>query len=402
MHGATWIIRWNESALHWGEAMWRTCWQGGVLALILWCVCQRWPRMPSTLRYGLWWMVCFKLLVGLCPVSLTLPLLPPAPSAVQAHTAVVLPPAIHPISPSLPTPDLGDTFTVTTERGAESAPPRLSGAGWLMGGWLIGVGALAGFSMLSLRRLRRLVRQAVPLSDPALLSLAQETAVAMGLRAAPRILMTQADIGVLTLGGWRPAVLLSQQTLVSCTPSELQLVLAHEFAHIRRGDAWLGFLPHLTQIFFCFYPLAWLACREVALAREAACDEQTICALHARSDLYGRLLLKLGVRHASWLSLCTPGVSSHFRILQRRLSMLQQVQGSPRRLQGRALMVVCLVGVAVTIPWGIVHAQDPAKGSGDAGQAQHTLRNAPPSGSRQAMSDLKAQTGGAKTRTAHE
>jgi beta-lactamase regulating signal transducer with metallopeptidase domain len=357
MSGATWIPRWNEVAAHWSEAMWRSCWQGGLFALLIWVICQSRPRIPTAMRYRLWWLVCLKLVIGLCPIFLLLPLLPPTPPALpvaatrqDAPLQMAAPPPVtmHPMWLHAPA------------SGIKRPGTSLSAAAWLMGGWLVATGMLVALSARSFRRLLRLLHQSEPLSDPALLSIAREAVTAMAVRGMPRILVTQADAGVLTLSAWKPIVLLSQQTLTCCTPSELRLVLAHEFAHIRRGDAWLGLLPQLTQILFCFFPPAWLACREVDLAREIACDEQTLYALQARSDDYGRLLLKLGARYDPWFSLCTPGVSSHFRVLHRRLSMLQQMtERSPRRLRGRAIMLVCLIGAAVAAPWSLVHAQNP-------------------------------------------
>lgn len=356
MSAALWIGRLNTSAACWGDAMWRACWQGGLAALTVWLVCLCWKRMPVPLRYGLWWAVCLKLVLGLSPALFRLPVLPPithAAVAVDAHVArsVEQPPPVFDTA--------GSRAQIPDRVRSHASSPRLtiSGAAWLMFLWLSVITALAGVSVASVFRLRRIVRGAAPLSDPALLEIVRDAASSMGMRTSPRVLITQFDTSVLTLGVLRPVVLLSERTLTCCEIPELKLVLSHEFAHIRRGDAWLGLLPHLTKILFWFHPMAWLAWHEVDVAREAACDEQTITRLNARSDMYGRLLLKLGVRQTSWLSLCTPGVSSHYRILHRRLSMLQEIHASPRRLRGRVVMAACLIGVAAAVPWSVVHAQ---------------------------------------------
>src|SRR5262249_24099774 len=128
-----------------------------------------------------------------------------------------------------------------------NAQPFLSVPAWLLLGWLGGVGVMAGITLLALYSLRQTLRRALPLADPALLALALEAAAAMGLGKSPRILVTPTGAGAMTLGAWRPTVLLSQQTLEHCSPPELRLVLAHEFAHLQRGDSWLGLLPHLAQ-----------------------------------------------------------------------------------------------------------------------------------------------------------
>src|SRR5262249_26348380 len=76
--GATvsWVERLNDGASAWGEALLRASWQGAALALIAWIVCRLWKRMPVGVHCTIWLVVCLKMLVGLFPVALALPLLP--------------------------------------------------------------------------------------------------------------------------------------------------------------------------------------------------------------------------------------------------------------------------------------------------------------------------------------
>ena len=373
MSGLASVLFWNDVAARWGETIWRAAWQGGLFALLIWAACRTSKRLSPSLRHWLWWLACLKFVVGFCPSFPAFAILPPvSPVRAEVGGSHELPSGL--LAAVNATQFQGSEFATAARRVDEIQPTiqpsvRLSATAWLMSFWLLSVGVLTGFSAFSLARLLRRVRRAQPLDDPEMLRFAEEAAQAVGIRAVPRLLVTGEDIGVLTIGALKPVILLSKQALSRCSHAELRLVLAHEFSHIRRGDAWLGLLPQLTQILFCFHPLVWLACRELDLAREAACDEATIRSMHVRSDLYGRLLLKLGVRsHHSWPTLWSPGVSSHFRILHRRISMLAQVSnGSPRRPKGPVALFACLTGIAVTVPWSIVHAQNPA-----ASEARHS------------------------------
>ena len=358
------VTYWNEAAACWADAMWRSSWQGGILALLVAFVCLVWKRMPSAVRYILWWTVCLKMLVGLIPAFVTLPILP-----AESHSGFL---AGEPRSQALASPLQASTDNPAQVGGAVVSPPGplLTPVAWIMLGWMIITAVLTSASFISLIRIRRLVRHASLLSDPAAISIANEAAAVVGLRAIPRILVSDQDCGVLTIGAWRPLVLLSCHTLSTCSGAEIRLILAHEFEHIRCGDAWLGLAPHLTQILFWFHPLVWLACREVNLARESACDERTIIGLNSTPELYGKLLLKLVSQRTSWLSLCAPGVSSHFRILNRRLSMLHQIQRSNGPVRSRFVLVAAVLGLMFAAPWSLVHAQDrttrlPAATAGD-------------------------------------
>lgn len=68
------------SAVDWIlDALVRSSLQGAVFIGLVWIVCRLFPRLPASIRCGLWWAACLKLLIGLVWVSpVELPLLPAA------------------------------------------------------------------------------------------------------------------------------------------------------------------------------------------------------------------------------------------------------------------------------------------------------------------------------------
>jgi len=204
------------------------------------------------------------------------------------------------------------------------------------------------------------VRRASRLTDPELGKEVEDLARVAGLRGAPGIRVTNHPIAVLTLGAIRPVILISSETLAECAADELRMVLAHEVAHIRRRDAWLGLIPQLTQAVFFFHPMAWLACREFEFFREAACDEAVLSSLQINAGHYGQLLVKLGSPQPSAATLCSPGVSSHFRLLRRRIVMLARTkEGTLLQTHRRPLALTSLIGALCIMPMTLVQGQKP-------------------------------------------
>jgi peroxiredoxin len=132
------------------------------------------------------------------------------------------------------------------------------------------------------------------------------------------------------------------------------MALAHELAHLQRGDLHLSLVPHLAQLLFFFHPLAGLACREWAMAREAACDAAALRATGEPPVTYGRLLVKLAANHRGAAALPTLGATAGFRTLQRRLKMLELSSLSPRRWWRLGLTVLVTAGALSVIPWRLV------------------------------------------------
>ena len=155
------------------------------------------------------------------------------------------------------------------------------------------------------------------------------------------------------------------------------MALCHELVHLRRGDLWLGWVPALAERLFFFHPLAALAAREYALAREAACDAEVLRVLGLAPAPYGRLLLRLGVAPRGG-ALAAAGAASSIANLKRRLQMLEQAPQASNHRRNR-WPARCLVGLAallVLVPFRLVgqpaspSAPPPAAGHG-AVEIQH-------------------------------
>ncbi len=147
----------------------------------------------------------------------------------------------------------------------------------------------------------------------------------------------------LVMGLLRPVVLLPGSRLDTLTDDQQRMVICHELAHLKRADLWLGCIPALAERMFFFHPLAHVASREYALAREAACDASVMRTLDAAPQEYGRLLLALGVS-PSRPGLTAAGAAWSFQNLKRRIAMLQDI--SVRSTRSR-LLTASIVGLAV-------------------------------------------------------
>jgi bla regulator protein blaR1 len=214
--------------------------------------------------------------------------------------------------------------------------------------WIAGLAVQAPRLWRHRRQARAVRAAATPLADGALRTRCQQQARALGLRRCPELRVCAA-ITSPQVGGWlRPTVLLP--TRQGLDAAEAELAIAHELAHVARGDLWLGLVPALAQRLFFFHPAVRWAMREYALHREAACDARVMRDHAAAVQAYGRLLLRLGVAHPLHAGLA--GASPTFDNLKRRLLMLQQsVNDSAPRTHG--WLLVALVALAGVLPYRV-------------------------------------------------
>lgn len=288
--------------------------EGGVFALAVWAILALVPRVPAALRCWLWWAVCLKFLVGLLALpGLELPLLP-------AGETALAPLQLAPVARVVP---------LATQSAPAFVAPSL--AGILLGCWLAGVALALALLVRDALRARRLVAGSRLLGPSSLTQLFSELCQRFRLRSAS-LLASPDLVSPQVLGVTSPRVLLPETSLTRLSTSELAMALAHELAHVVRGDLVLGWVPALCRRIFFFHPLAALATREYALAREAACDAEVLRVLGSAPQSYGRFLLQWGVVPRE-TGLAAAAAAPSLRLLKRRLSMLEHT--TPLSTTGR-------------------------------------------------------------------
>jgi Zn-dependent protease with chaperone function len=78
------------------------------------------------------------------------------------------------------------------------------------------------------------------------------------------------------VGFFRPMIVIPVWALQELTSDELNIILLHEFAHLRRGDAWTNLLQKTVRALFIFHPAVWWIEKRLSLEREMACDDQVL------------------------------------------------------------------------------------------------------------------------------
>ena len=321
--------------------------QSTLFVAVIWALCKLLPRLSASARARLWWLVALQLVVGLLWSSpLALPLLP-AEAAHQIGTASMPMDALSPAHAQVlasPSADISPYLSLT-EASSWSWTDALA---WM---WLLGLSLMIARTLGGYLATRRMLRESLACKDRNLLHALQLAAEAHGLRRAPHLRLSSSIDSPQLIGPLRPVLLLPANHVQSMHADELDMALTHELIHLQRGDLWWGLLPATAQHLFFFHPLAHLAAHEYALAREAACDAAVLAGNRHCARDYGRLLVRLGVapRPSAGLASASPT----FRILKRRLVMLQNTASTPRAV---ALVITLAVAILGVMPYRIVAA----------------------------------------------
>lgn len=80
----------------------------------------------------------------------------------------------------------------------------------------------------------------------------------------------------MVIGHFKPIILMPAALLTAMSPQEIEAVLVHELAHIRRRDYLVNMLQHLMEIVFFFNPAVLWVSSLIKAERENCCDDITV------------------------------------------------------------------------------------------------------------------------------
>ncbi len=90
-------------------------------------------------------------------------------------------------------------------------------------------------------------------------------------------LLESTSVAVPTVIGWlRPVVLLPASAMAGLAPNQMEAILAHELAHIRRHDYIVNLFQTVVETLLFYHPAVWWLSRRIRAERENCCDDLAV------------------------------------------------------------------------------------------------------------------------------
>jgi beta-lactamase regulating signal transducer with metallopeptidase domain len=360
-------------------SVWHASWQAACLAILVWALLSVLSaKIAARWRFILWSLVFIRLALPVLPTSPTsaFRLLRPQPPTVTVPNEV---------SEEIPRTSPADSFAIETEvisegfveediisptEAARPVEPHLEQSGsqravppsdsrpaaswtWSMAAaalWLIGMlmfGIRRCVQQFMLARRAKHWRQA---DDARIEGLAAACCRRLRIRARVSVLVSDDGSGPAITGVWRPRIVMPDAVLRDFSDEQLEMILLHELAHVRRRDLLVHEACLLLRTVHWFNPVAWWAFRRLQTEREMACDELVLDMTGGgRRQSYGLTLLQV-VQQGS-MPVLNPGLlgtSDPSARLQRRLVMIRSYRGRSWKstvLAAAAIALAAMLGL---------------------------------------------------------
>jgi|GEM_PF-4880735 len=139
---------------------------------------------------------------------------------------------------------------------------------WLMGAFLFTVRMLGGFYFLN-----RLKSGANLITDTAWLE--KMSALCSSLKIKGKVLLKQSErvSSPLVMGVIKPVIIFPMGLIQALPTDEIEAILVHELAHIKRKDFLINIVINLLQVVYFFHPAFWWLKVQLDAEREFHCDD---------------------------------------------------------------------------------------------------------------------------------
>src|SRR5213082_64122 len=238
---------------------------------------------------------------------------------------------------------------------AETEAGQATGMLWLVEAWFLGVLLLSlrtAGGLILIERMRR--RESKPVGA-GLYAKCVALQWRMGLDRVIRYCECHRLDAPAVLGWFRPVVLLPVRALTGLTEAQIEAVIAHELAHIRRLDCFVNLFQIATETLLFYHPAVWWVSQRIRAERENCCDDEAIV-ICGDAVNYARALTLM----EEWRTAPALMMAANRGLLAERVMRLLGWNGAAGRIRvaGLAGSFVCLVAalLAGNAFLGIAHA----------------------------------------------
>ena len=302
--------------------------------------------MPLEIAQDLGWTLIHFLWQGLLLAALLNAILPLCRSAVVRHNcalATLVMMAWAPVATFLFLHDFGkNSGTSLTEYAATGSLSQASvfAPDWLAILWLAGIvvmslRALGGWYLVQSRH--RL--DTLPVGGD-LLRRCQRLQCRMAVASPVRFLLSRRINVPMVIGWLRPVILIPVSATLGLTPQQLDALILHELAHIRRLDTVTNILLVAVETILFYHPAVWWVSRQVRVEREHCCDDFAVSAC-GDAGVYVEALTSL----ETWKATGRMALAANGGKLKDRVARLLNAQVEASRFSLSAVTGLALLGL---------------------------------------------------------
>ena len=237
--------------------------------------------------------------------------------------------------------------------------------------WGIGASVLLVRLVGSWVYVQQLKAEGIQLTEPSVQSLFRRVLGTLRIRQNVHLFESVRVNTPMVIGFVKPVVLLPVGLVTGLSSKQIEAVLAHELAHVKRYDYLVNLLQSLVEVVYFFHPALWWLSGRVRQEREHCCDDIAVAVCGDKMAMAKALAEVAAYR--STLALAMAFANKKGAMLHRVKRVLGVTEKPQRRLNASGLLLVLLLVVGVSVY--AFQPQDKPKQEAKLRNTSHTLKD---------------------------
>ncbi len=215
--------------------------------------------------------------------------------------------------------------------------------------YIAGLGILLGRLLYNFYRTQQIRSKGLIMPDVQYVSSFYEYARKMNIGKGIRFFLSTYIDTPMVAGALKPIVLVPAAMISQLQPDELEAILLHELAHIKRHDYLINIIQTVIETILFFNPFVWLISKQVRREREHCCDDMVLA--YTEDALpYAKALASLEMyrQNNNQLTLAAAGNKHQlFNRIKRIMEMKKNTTSYPQ-----VMLTICIMlGLAISLVW---------------------------------------------------
>ena len=219
---------------------------------------------------------------------------------------------------------------------------------WLTAIYLVGVLFFSVKLMLSYIFTIRLRTEGLTEMDSTFMDRLWSLATNMNVHKPVYAYISKHVISPVVIGFFKPMILLPVAAINNLSPWQIEAVLLHELAHVRRNDYLFNLFQTVIDILLFFNPFAYWISKSIRSEREKCCDEMVLQLSDPYQYAKALLTLEESGQNNHRLAMGTNNKSSQ---LLNRIKNIMEMKNKPINLRQKLIALTIVIAATVSIAW---------------------------------------------------
>lgn len=154
----------------------------------------------------------------------------------------------------------------------------------------------------------------------------------------------------MTMGVLKPVILLPVASLNNLTQDQLEAILLHELAHIKRHDYLFNIIQTVVETILFFNPFTWLISQIIRKEREHCCDDVVMTNMNTPLP-YAKALAELEIQRFNTNNKIALAATGNKNQLLNRIKRIMEMKKKPVNYTQFGVAAILILALIVLVAW---------------------------------------------------